>query len=72
MNTDPHLQQLGFHRGRDGGGVDKLERGGSVVGILRGELDQHLDAVAAAVHRHRAAPVRRIHLQGTKGQPLGR
>lgn len=64
-NRDAHLQQLCFHRGRDGGGVNELEGRGRVVRVLRRELHQHLDAMVAAVHGHRAAPVCCIHLQGT-------
>lgn len=69
---DPHLQQLSFHRGCDGGGVDKLEGRGSVVRVLRRELHQHLDAMVATVHGHGAAPIRGIHLQRTNCQLLWR
>lgn len=72
MHADPHLEQFGFHRGRDGGGIDELEGRRGVVWVLRGELHQHLHTMAAAVHRHRAAPVRCVHLQRTDRQPLGR
>lgn len=64
VNTDAHLQQLRFHCGRDGCGVNKLEGRGGVVWVLRGELHQHLDTMVAAVHRHCAAPIRCVHLQG--------
>ena len=69
-NTEAHLEQLRFHGGRDGGGVDELEGGGRVVWVLRGELHQHLDAVAATVHGHCAAPVCCVHLRGTHQELL--
>lgn len=69
-HTEAHLEQLRFHGGRDGGRADELEGGGRVVRVLRGERHQHLDAVAAAVHGHCAAPVRCVHLRAANQELL--
>lgn len=61
----PYLQQLGLHGRRDSGRVNELERRSSIVGVLCWERYQHLDTVVATMHRHCAAPVCSVHLQGT-------
>ena len=62
LQAPADLLDLGPHGGRDGGGGDKLEGGGSVVGILGWKLEHQVDLVAAKVGRHHAAAGHRVHL----------